>query len=67
MLANTIGNMNKTQANRTQTAAAAAAGYMGECFSPYAGDSEGKSGDKTQLIMASTTQSPRTEACRIKH
>lgn len=52
VLANTIGNMNKTQANRTQTAAAAA--YMGECLSPYACDSEGKRGDKTPLIMVST-------------
>ena len=43
--------MNKTQANRTQTAAAAA-GYMGECLTPYACDSEGKRGDKTPLIMA---------------
>lgn len=60
--------MNKTQANRTQTAAAAAAaGYMGECFSPYASDSEGKRGDKTPLIMASTTQTTRTEAYSIKY
>lgn len=53
--------MNKTQANRTQTAAAAA-GYMGECLFPYACDSEGKRGDKTPLIMASTTLSTQNEA-----
>lgn len=48
--ANSTGNMNKTQANRTQTAAA---GYMGECLSPYVCDSGGKRRDKTPLITAS--------------
>lgn len=45
VLANTIGNMNKTQANSTQdtnSCCCAAAGYMGECLTPYACDSEGK-------------------------
>lgn len=42
--ANTIGNMNKTQANRTQTAAAAA-GYMGEWSPQYVWDSLGTRGD----------------------
>lgn len=39
VLANTIGSMNKTQANRTQTAAAAG-GCMGKYLSPYVCDSE---------------------------
>lgn len=54
--------MNKTQANRTQTAAAAAAGYMGEWLSPYARDSEGKTRDKTSLITGFTTLAAQTEA-----
>lgn len=58
--ANTIGSMNKTQANRTQTAAAA--GYMAECLSPYVRDSEGERGDKTPLIMAFDALTARTAA-----
>lgn len=46
VLANTIGNKNKTQANRTQTAAAAA-GYMAEClFFQYALELKGKTKTK---------------------
>lgn len=57
---NTIGNMNKTQANRTQTAAVAA-GYMGEWSSPYVCDPGGTRGDETTLIVASTILSNQTE------
>lgn len=61
VLANTTGNTNKTQANETQTAAAAA-GCMSECLCPYVWDSKGRRrrrrrGDKTALIMAFTTLS----------
>lgn len=54
--------MNKTQANRIQTAAAAAAaGYMGEWPSPYARDSEEKTRDNTLLITGFTTLVAQTK------
>lgn len=52
--------MNKTQANRIQTAAAA--GYMGEWPSPYARDSEEKTRDNTLLITGFTTLVVQTKA-----
>lgn len=60
-MANTTGNKNKTQANRTQTAAAAA-GYMAECLFPYARASEGETRHKTPPITASTLLSTHTYA-----
>lgn len=55
VLANTVEDMNKTQANRTQTAATAVPGYMGDSLAPYALDSPAQPRDKTPLIMALST------------
>lgn len=53
--------------SKQDTNSCCAAGYMGKCLSPYACDSEGKSGDKTPLIMAFTTLTTRNEAYSIMY